>query len=86
METMTISVSKEMKAFVEARTTAEGYASADDYLRALIVEAQRRQARRDLEEKLLEGLQGPAVEMTPEDWDSIEQEARERFAREQTRP
>jgi hypothetical protein len=35
--------------------------------------------------KLLKGLQGPAVAMTREDWDSIEQEAQERFDREQAR-
>jgi antitoxin ParD1/3/4 len=82
---MNISVPDEMKAFVEAQMATEGYASASEYLRALIREAQKRQARRELEAKLLEGLQGPAVEMTREDWDSIEQEARERLAREQAR-
>lgn len=46
------------------------------------VEAQRRRARQELEAKLLEGLQGPAVEMTPEDWDSIERDARGRLDRE----
>ena len=66
---------EEMKAFIEARMLDEGYASASEYLLALIREAQKRQARRELEAKLLDGLQGPAVEMTREDWDSIEQEA-----------
>jgi antitoxin ParD1/3/4 len=83
MTTMNISLPDEMKAFVEAQMATEGYASASEYLRALIREAQKRQAKRALETKLLEGLQGPAVEMTRKDWDSIEQEAQERFAREQ---
>ena len=85
MTTMNISLPKEMKAFIEAQMATEGYASVSEYLRALIREAQKRQAKRELEAKLLEGLQGPAVEMTREDWDSIEQEAQERFAREQAR-
>jgi antitoxin ParD1/3/4 len=83
MTTMNISLPEEMKDFVEAQMATEGYASASEYLRALIREAQKRQAKRELEAKLLEGLQGTPVEMTREDWDSIEQEARERYAREQ---
>jgi antitoxin ParD1/3/4 len=83
MTTLNISISDEIKAFVEAQMATKGYASASEYLLALIREAQNRQAKRDLEAKLVEGLQGPAVEMTREDWDSIEQAAQERFAREQ---
>jgi antitoxin ParD1/3/4 len=85
MTTMNISLPDEMKAFVEAQMTTEGYASASEYLRALIREAQKRQAAQALQAKLLEGLRGPTTEMTREDWDSIEQEAQERFAREQAR-
>ena len=64
MTTMNISLPDEMKAFVEAQMTQEGYASASEYLRALIREAQKRRAKHELEAKLLEGLQGPAVAMT----------------------
>jgi antitoxin ParD1/3/4 len=80
MTTMNISVLEEMKAFVEAQMAQGGYASASEYLRALIRDAQERQARQELEAKLLEGLQGPAVKMTRKDWDSIEREAREGLA------
>ena len=86
MTTMNISVPDEMKAFVETQMVQEGYASASEYLRALIRDAQKRQARHELENKLLEGLQGPVVKMTRKEWDSIEQEARERLARESIRP
>jgi antitoxin ParD1/3/4 len=85
MTTMNISLPEEMKAFVEAQMAADGYASASEYLRALIREDQKRRARQALDAKLLEGLQGPAVEMTGEDWDSIMQEAAERHASEQAR-
>jgi Arc/MetJ-type ribon-helix-helix transcriptional regulator len=74
-----------MKAFVEARMAADGYVSADEYVQALIREDQKRQAKQALEAKLLEGLQGPAVEMTGEDWDSIMQEAASRHARDEAR-
>jgi antitoxin ParD1/3/4 len=86
MTTMNISLPDEMKAFVEAQMDQEGYASASEYLRALIRDAQKRRAKQELERKLLEGLQGPAVEMTRKDWDSIEREAREGLAGEKIQP
>ncbi len=86
MTTMNISVPDDMKAFVEAQMTQEGYASASEYLRALIRDAQKRRAKQELEAKLLEGLHGPAVKMTRKDWDSIEREARDGLAGEHIRP
>jgi Arc/MetJ-type ribon-helix-helix transcriptional regulator len=63
----------------------EGYASASEYLRTLIRDAQKRRAKRELEAKLREALEsGPATPMTREDWDSIEQEAMDRLARERS--
>ena len=84
MTTMNISLPEDMKAFIEAQMTQEGYASASEFFRTLIREEQKRRARQALEAKLLEGLQGPTTVMNREDWDSIEREARERFEREQT--
>jgi antitoxin ParD1/3/4 len=86
MTTMNISLPEEMKAFVEAQMARDGFASASEYLRTLIREDQKRLARRELEAKLLEGLQGPSVVMTPDDWDSIEREALEGLAGEASRP
>lgn len=80
MATMNLSLPDEMKAFIEAQVSREGYASASEYLLALIRDAQKRQARQDLETKLLEGLQGPAVEMTRGDWESIRSKAREELS------
>jgi antitoxin ParD1/3/4 len=86
MTTMNISLPDEMKAFVEAQIAKEGYASASEYLRALIRDAQKRMARMELDAKLLEGLQGPVVEMTPDDWDSIRREANEGLTGETIQP
>lgn len=86
MTTMNISVPDEMKAFVEAQVAQEGYASASEYLRALIRDAQKRQARQVLEAKLLEGMQGPEVVMNRDDWDSIKREAIEGLTGETIRP
>jgi antitoxin ParD1/3/4 len=84
--TMNITIPDEMKAFVEAQMVMEGYASAREYLCGLIRKAQKRRARQELEAKLLEGLQGPAVEMTREDWAAIRAEAVEGLKGETIRP
>lgn len=86
MTNMNISVPDDMKAFIDAQMAAEGYATASEYLRSLIREAQKRRAKQELEAKLLEGLQGPSVEMTPEDWESIRREALEGLSGESIRP
>ena len=86
MATMNISLPDEMKAFIEAEMAQDGFASASEYLRTLVRDAQKRKARQELEAKLLEGLQGPTTEMTSADWDAIEAEAQERHARQQARP
>jgi antitoxin ParD1/3/4 len=79
---MNISLPDPMKEFIEAQAAKEGFGSVSEYLRSVIGELQKRKAKQELEAKLLEGLRSPSVEMTREDWDSIEQEAHERFARE----
>jgi antitoxin ParD1/3/4 len=77
---MNISITGEMKEFIEAQLAKEGYASASEYLGSLIREAQKRQAKQALEAKLREALEsGPATPMTREDWDSIEREALDRL-------
>jgi antitoxin ParD1/3/4 len=87
MTTMNISVPDEMKAFVETRMAQEGFASASEYLRTLIRDAQKRQARRELEDKFREALEsGPATPMTPEDWKALRAEALEGLAGETIRP
>jgi antitoxin ParD1/3/4 len=87
MTTMNISLPEEMKEFIEAQMGQEGYASASEYLRALIREAQKRQARRALDAKLLEALEsGPAAPMTETDWATLRQKALDGLAGETIRP
>jgi antitoxin ParD1/3/4 len=71
MATMNISLPDEMKAFIEAQVAQEGYATVSEYLRAIIRDLQKRKAKQGLEAKLLEGMQGPASEMTEADWDAL---------------
>ena len=64
MAMIDISLPDEMTAFVEAQMAREGHESASEYILALIREAWKRQAKQELEAKLLEGLEsGPEVEM-----------------------
>jgi antitoxin ParD1/3/4 len=84
MTTFNISLPDEMKAFIEAEMAAKGYASASEYLRALICEAQKRRAKQALEKKFHEALEsGPATPMTREDWDELERRVWERHRQEQ---
>jgi antitoxin ParD1/3/4 len=87
MTTLNVAVPDEMKAFVEAQMAQEGYASASEYLHALIRDAQRRGAKRELEAKFREALEsGPAAPMTSEDWAALRAEALEGFDGETIRP
>ena len=87
MTTINISVPEEMKAFVEAQMAQDGYASASEYLRSLIRDAQKRLAKRELEAKFREAMEsGPATPMTREDWVALRAEAIEGLAGETLRP
>ncbi len=79
MATMNISLPDAMKEFVEAQAAKEGYGSVSEYLRTVIRDIQKRQAKQELDAKLLEALQsGPAEPMTREDWDELERRVWER--------
>ena len=83
MTTVNVSIPEDLKAFIEAQMSREGHDSVSEYLRALIRDAQKRQAKQELEAKFREALEsGPSTPMTREDWESIEHEALERLAAE----
>ncbi len=86
MTTMNISLPDEMRAFIETQMAEDGFASASEYVRALIRDAQKRRAKQALEAKLLEALEdGPATPMTREDWDGLEKRVWERHHQEQVK-
>ncbi len=87
MTTMNISLPEEMKSFIESQMAAEGYASASEYLRTLIREAQQRRARQALEAKFHEALEsGPATPMTKDHWTGLRREALDGLAGETILP
>ena len=73
MTTLQVSLDERQKAFVEAQAAEEGHATAAEYLLALVREAERRKAWRQVEEQVLAGLDTPAEEMTSADWDALRQ-------------
>ncbi len=85
MATMNVSLPDEMKTFVETQAAKEGFGTTSEYLRSVIRDVQKRQAKQALEAKLREALEsGPSEPMTREDWDEIEREGLERLARERS--
>ena len=75
MQSMNISLPDPMKEFVDGQVAKGRYSSASEYVRELIRADERRKAEDQLEELLLEGLQGEETAFTREDWQAIRQEA-----------
>lgn len=72
METLTITVSESLKAFVEAEVAAGHYTTADELIGTLLREAQKRKARERVDALLLEGLDsGESAPMTEQDWEDL---------------
>lgn len=80
MTQMSVSVTPEMKAYVEEVVSTGKYGNASEYMRNLIREDQRRQTQERLEELLIAGLEsGPAVEMTNGDWSGLRKRLEQRI-------
>ena len=78
---MNISLPDEMRAFVEEQLKSGGYSTASEYVRELIRDAQKAKAQARLEALLLEGLEsGDPIEVTPEYWRELREEAHRRLA------
>jgi antitoxin ParD1/3/4 len=82
MESMNISLPGPLKEFVDSQVAAGAYSSASEYIRRLIREDQERSQREEIDQKLLEALdEGHSTPMTPQDWEDIRREVRQRAAR-----
>ena len=81
MATMNISVTDAMRRFVETEVAQGGYTTTSEYFRDLIREKQQQRANQRLEALLLEALDsGEAEPVTPQEWEDIRREVRERLA------
>lgn len=84
---MNISLPDEMRAFVEEQLKTGGYSTASEYVRELIRNAQKAKAQARLETLLLEGLDsGDPIEITPDFWRELREEAHRRSAARKNKP
>jgi len=78
MSNITLNLPDSLRTFVSEQTAKGGFKSEGDYLQTLVREAQIREAKQDLEAKLLHGLESPKSPMSPEDWKDLKQEVLQR--------
>ncbi len=72
MTTMNISLPESLRRFVETQVANGGYGNTSEYVRALIRDAQKRQAQEKLEELLMEGLNsGDRIEADDAYWKEL---------------
>ena len=77
MTTIPVELPEDLQEFVEATVQRGQFASANEYIVALVDAARKK--RTDIEAALLEGLQsGPAEEWTSQEWADIKQSVIER--------
>lgn len=79
MPTINISLSENLKEFVESQVRSGDYSSVSEFMRQLVRREQRERDREKLELRILEGLSsGEATEATPEMWEHLRQRLRDR--------
>jgi len=79
MQTMNISLPDPMKKYVEQQVTTGAYSSASEYVRELVRADQKRNAKEQLEQLLLNALNsGDPIEITPEMVDEVRKRLRAR--------
>jgi len=74
--TIHISLSDPLGDFVQKQGARGRYADAGEYVRDVLIEEQARQARADVDEKLLEGLDGPFANVSSADFFNIRAKSR----------
>jgi Arc/MetJ-type ribon-helix-helix transcriptional regulator len=79
LTSFTVSLPRAQKEYLQQQAVATGCSTPSEYVRRLIHADQKARAKEELETKLLEALNSPAREMTPEVWAELEAEARSRI-------
>jgi antitoxin ParD1/3/4 len=75
MQSMNISLPDPLKEFVDGQISTGRYSTVSEYVRELIRADEKRKAEKQLEAKLLEGLNSAESELTAADWSVIRKEA-----------
>lgn len=66
-----IDIPDQVRVYVEAQVMAGAYNSIGEYFLDLVQQDQKRKAQEKLEALLLEGIDSPGQEVTPEYWHSL---------------
>ncbi len=75
--TMNVSLPNDLKKWVDDQVKAGGYGTTSEYLRDMLRRAREREARRAIDQKLIDALEsGPTVIMDDKDWASIRRAAK----------
>jgi len=69
MDKLQISLPEPIKEYVDRQVLSGRYPSASEYIRTLVTEDQRREAKLKIQSEVLDGLNsGPAIEAGPAYW------------------
>jgi antitoxin ParD1/3/4 len=75
--TVSLSLPKDLKRWVDRQVWEGGYGTANEYLRDMLRRARKRQARRRIDDQLIEAVRTGATKvMDNADWSSIRRAAR----------
>jgi len=81
MERITITLTEEMKGYIDGKVSSGQYGNVSEYLRDLIRHEQEAKAKEHLEELLLEGINsGEPKEWTTETLKNLKETVRKRLA------
>lgn len=79
MQTMNISLPDSLKHYVEQQIRAGAYSSASEYIRELVRADQKRKAKEQLEQVMLDALRsGQPMDVTSEMWEELRRNIRAR--------
>ena len=67
--------------YVKAQASTSGCSTPSEYIRLLIHADQRARELEELERKILEGLDSPTREMTPDDWQELRSTLRKKLTK-----
>ena len=70
MRTLTLSLSEDLKQFIDAQVASKGFRDASEYIGYLLLDALKREEEEDpeLEALLLEGLASESIPLNDEFW------------------
>lgn len=82
MTSLHISLPESMRKWVDRQVKDGGYGTASEFVREVLRDAQKTRARRELEQKLIEGLEsGPQITVDDKYWKGLRQRVSKRLGK-----